>query len=123
MPTFKPKATKKIKHDEKTTITLDNKHNELLEKFKHNKNVKIPELKAKKRLLKNRLISENITMEDKLEIEDELANISKTIKILKNEEKEYFLNNSKYIFDYFENKSNISKGENETKVLDDFFKG
>ena len=61
MPAFKPKATKKIKHDEKTTITLDNKHNELLEKFKHNKTVKIPELKAKKRLLKNRLISENIT--------------------------------------------------------------
>ena len=122
MPAFKPKATKKIKHDEKTTITLDNKHNELLEKFKHNKSVKIPELKAKKRLLKNRLISENITMEDKLEIEDELTNISKTIKQLKNEEKEYFLNNSKYIFDYFENKNNISKGENETKVLDDFFK-
>ena len=29
MPTFKPKGNKKkIKHDEKTTITLDNKHNE-----------------------------------------------------------------------------------------------
>ena len=90
MPTFKPKATKKIKHDEKTTITLDNKHNELLEKFKDNKNVKIPELKAKKRLLKNRLVSENITMDDKLEIEDELLTISKTIKELKLEEKSTF---------------------------------
>ena len=59
-------------------------------------------------------MNENITMEDKLEIEDEISNISRTIKQLKNYQKEYYLNNSKYIFDYFENKNNISKGENET---------
>ena len=122
MPAFKPKATKKIKHDEKTTITLDNKHNELLNDFENNKTVKIPELKEKKKILKERLKSENITVEDKLEIQDEIENIKKTIVRLKQKEKEYFLNNSKFIFEYFENKNNISKGENETKVLDDFFK-
>ena len=64
MPAFKPKATKKIKHDEKTSITLDNKHNELLNDFENNKTVKIPELKEKKKILKERLKSENITVED-----------------------------------------------------------
>ncbi len=72
MPAFKPKATKKIKHDEKTTITLDNKHNELLKEFEDNKNIKIPELKEKRKILKGRLKVENITVEDKLEIQDEL---------------------------------------------------
>ncbi len=122
MPTFKPKATKKIKHDEKTAITLDNKHHELLKKFEDNKNIKIPQLKEKRKILKERFKSDDITVEDKLEIKDELENIKKTITRLKQEEKEYFLNNSKFIFEYFENKNNISKGENETKVLDDFFK-
>jgi hypothetical protein len=41
--------------------------------------------------------------------------------------KEYFLDNSKYIFDYFENKKNISNGVEDTnksksKILNSFFK-
>ena len=33
MPNFKPKTNKKIISDSKSLVTLDNKHNELLEKF------------------------------------------------------------------------------------------
>ena len=35
MPAFKPKANKKIKHDEKSTVTLDHKHKEMLDKLKN----------------------------------------------------------------------------------------
>ena len=57
--------------------------------------------------------------------------IKNKIKELKNKKKEYFLDNSKYIFEYFENKKNISNEEsnivnnnknNKSKILNQFFK-
>ena len=41
-----------------------------------------------------------------------------------NRTKKYLLNNSKYVFDYFENKKKISEegGTNNTRILDSFFK-
>ena len=56
-----------------------------------------------------------------MEIDDEITKVKEEIKKLKREKKEYLLNNSKYIFNYFENKKTISKGNNETKRLDAFF--
>ena len=46
------------------------------------------------------------------------------IKELKQKKKEYYLNNSKHIFDYFEDKQNISKKEttSKNKLLNTFFK-
>jgi len=47
---------------------------------------------------------------------------------IKLKKKEYFLDNSKYIFEYFENKKNISDGNaiqaetNKTKLVNNFFK-
>ena len=120
MPSFKPKATKKIRHDKNSTITLDNKHKEIIEKFRVNEEEVIPSLKRKKATLRERLLT-NITMEEKLEIDDEISKVKQQIKQLKKEKKEYLLNNSKYIFNYFENKKTISKGNNETKRLDAFF--
>ena len=37
------------------------------------------------------------------------------------EDKEYYLNNSKHIFDYFEDKKDINKGNTKTKQLNAFF--
>ena len=48
MPSFKPKATKKIRHDKNSTITLDNKHKEIIEKFRVNEEEVITALKRKK---------------------------------------------------------------------------
>ena len=52
MPVFKPKATRKIKINEKDNITLDNKHNEFIERFKKIEKEIIPELQKKKQELK-----------------------------------------------------------------------
>ena len=94
MPAFKPKANKKIKHDEKSTVTLDHKHKEMLDKFKKDKDVIIPELKEKRVLLKQRLKTAKTT-DEKLELQDEIAKIKTDIKNLVKQEKEYLLNNSK----------------------------
>ena len=44
------------------------------------------------------------------------------IKSIEFSKKIIYLNNSKYIFDYFENKKEISEGTNKTKILSSFFK-
>jgi hypothetical protein len=82
--------------------------------------------------LKDKLVaeSETISVEQRLEIEDQIKDITETIRELKLKKKEYFLDNSKFIFDYFENKKNISSGvsipqtssSNKNKIVTSFFK-
>ena len=122
MPNFKPKTNKKIISDSKSLITLDNKHNELLEKFNKNETEIIPILKKKIMDLKSKLRNEKLNISDKLDLKDEIKEYKEQIKKLEKEKKDYFLNNSKYIFDYFENKKEISEGTNKTKILNSFFK-
>ena len=128
MPTFKPKSVKKIKYNKKSSITLDGKHKEFLNEFSKDENNTIPELQMEKQELKQKLATENtITLEQKLDYQDKINEITQNIKYLKNKKKEYFLDNSKFIFDYFENKKNISEGSNnnvsdKNKILNSFFK-
>ena len=133
MPTFKPKTNKKIFFNEKTAITLDTKHKDLLTEFSVNETNIIPSLKFKKQQIKQHLLknSNSLTVEQKMDAEDEIKNITEQIKKLKLKKKEYFLDNSKYIFDYFENKKNISEGNlnsndvfatNKTTAINSFFK-
>ena len=129
MPSFKPKSAKKIKFNKKTSITLDGKHKEFLNEFSKDENDRIPELKLEKYELKELLKSEKhtITIEQQLEYQDKINEINETIKQIKGRKKEYFLDNSKFIFDYFENKKNISTGtpnnvSDKNKILNSFFK-
>ena len=130
MPSFKPKTNKKFKFNKKSSITLDSKHKEFLNEFSKYDNDIIPELKLKKQELKQKLLDENdnLNLEQKLDITDKINDITKNISDLKNRKKEYFLDNSKFIFDYFENKKNISEGSdaqtcnNKNKLLNTFFK-
>ena len=129
MPSFKPKTNKKIKFNKQKSITLDGKHKEFLNEFSKNDNDKIPDLKAEKKELELKLTNpdEKITIEQKLDITDRIKEITSIIKELKSKKKEYFLDNSKFIFDYFENKKNISSGtasdvSNKNKLLNTFFK-
>jgi len=128
MPSFKPKNIKKIKFNKQNTITLDNKHKEFINEFSKDENIRIPELVNKKtNIIKNLNSIEDNNVELKLELIDELNEIKSKIKELKKKKKEYFLDNSKYIFEYFENKKNISNEEtantiNKNKLLNNFFK-
>ena len=127
MPSFKPKNNKTIEIDKSSIVTLDNKHEEQSGIFKKNNECLLPQLlKQKKSLIdninfckKNRLLKQD----ELLELKDNLKELNIKIKNLKREEKDYYLNNSKYIFTYFENKKNIADGESSsTKTLNNFFK-
>ena len=132
MPIFKPKATKKIKFNKKSAITLDNKHKEFLNEFSKDDNDKIPKLKMERDDLLNKInnVNEELTVEMKLEITDRIKEIKSEIVEIKQKKKEYFLDNSKHIFNYFENKKNISDNNlssvntstTKTKILNNFFK-
>lgn len=134
MPSFKPKSVKKIKINKKNSTTLDGKHREFMNDFNKDELDKIPKLKEERSSLKKRLqqiengesIGNSPTIEQIMEMKDRLIDVTSEIKNLKGRKVEYFLDNSKYIFDYFENKKNISlkteTSTNKNKLLDSFFK-
>lgn len=131
MPSFKPKTNKKIKFNKKTAVTLDTKHKEFLNEFAKDEN-NINELKYEIAVLKNKLNDLNLTLtiEEKMDINDKINELKEIIKQTKHKKKDYFLDNSKYIFEYFENKKNISTGiksqttatTNKSKIVNNFFK-
>jgi hypothetical protein len=128
MPSFKPKSIKKIKYNRKTSVTLDTKHNDFLNEFNKDKEHRVPELKYDIRNLKKQIKYSNLSIEQELDIKDKIIEMTKEIKETQLKKKEYFLDNSKYIFEYFENKKNISDGSivqgnsNKTKIINSFFK-
>ena len=121
MPSFKPKASKKIKINKRSIVTLDSKHDEKMEEFLDISNNIIPKLKKeKKMLLKKVKTIEKI--DEILTIQDRIREVKAEIKKLKKKKKEYLLINSKYIFEYFEKKKNISSGKSKkVKVMNSFF--
>jgi hypothetical protein len=122
MPSFKHKTNKKIILDEKTITTLDGKHREIEKDFDRDKTEVIPELRAKRKHLSKLLGTPNIGIEEELEIKDKIKDINTQIQTIKRNKKDYYLNNNKHIFDYFENKKEVSLDNNKTKILNSFFK-
>ena len=118
MSLFKPKAAKKIKVCKKYTSTLDGKHKEFVNEFTKDEFDTIPKLKEERYSLKKQLeIETDLGIEQIMEIKDRIKEINETIKQLKNKKNNYFLDNSKYIFEYFENKKNINNIEETNKVV------
>jgi len=130
MPSFKPKSNKKIKFNKKTSITLDTKHKEFLNEFTKDENGTIPDFKIERQELRQKIIDscQDLTVEQKLDIEDKINDLTQKIRETKLKKKDYFLDNSKFIFEYFENKKSISDGNsvqastNKTKMINTFFK-
>jgi len=129
MPSFKPKTTKKIKVNKKKTTTLDGKHKEMMSEFNRDEEDNIPRLREERESIRSLLHTNQeeptLTQEQVFDYIDHINEIKNEISILKKKKKEYFLDNSKFLFDYFENKKNISNGETTTKktqLLDAFFK-
>ena len=124
MPSFKPKTNKNIKVTKKNSTTLDGKHKEFINEFNIDDQDIIPKLEKERDELKQKMGKENLTIEQLLDYKDRILEIRIMIKELKQKKKEYYLNNSKHIFDYFEDKQNISKKEttSKNKLLNTFFK-
>lgn len=113
------------KQQSKPIVTIDEKHTEMLNYFNDIETTIIPqlvqeiaELKVNLRELDRSLIEQIMDLKDQI-----MAKKSK-IKMLQSQKKRYFLDNSKYIFDYFEQKKQISVvGDHQpTNVLHSFFK-
>lgn len=129
MPSFKPKSSKKIKFNKKSAITLDTKHKEFLNEFSKDETCMI-DYKSQIKTLKKKLEIDGdaLCVEERLDITDKINELKDTIKEIKSKKKEYFLDNSKFIFEYFENKKNISTGtnaqitNNKSKLVNQFFK-
>jgi len=124
MPSFKHKTNKKIVLDEKTITTLDSKHKEMEKGFESDKTELLPELRARRKHFTKLLEKENeqFSIEQILEIKDSIRDINEQIKCVKKQRKDYYLTNNRHIFDYFENKKEVSLDNNKTKLLNSFFK-
>lgn len=104
-----------------SAITLDTKHTEFLNKFAHEKKHVLPLLQKKKTELIKRLKEMdtiNVTDIDiyhkKIKITEELEQVKLQILQIKKNKKNYLKKNVKHIFDYFEEKKNISTTSNDT---------
>ena len=134
MPNFKQTPIKKVKTNRRASSTLDSKHREFVNEFHKDLADKIPKLKQEQQMLKEVLKEKgaNMQVEEILDIKDAIREISQKIKEIKQKKKDYFLDNSKYIFEYFENKKDISNNapstsappviNTKTKMVNNFFK-
>jgi hypothetical protein len=106
--------------------TIDEKHNELLEHFRDIELIKMPEIEKEIQLLKEKAKTlDESQIEQYLDIRDKIQTFRLELKLLKGEKKRYLLDNSKYIFHYFEQKQQISSGTVTTQnsnVVNSFFK-
>ena len=109
MPSFKPKSAKKMRVCKKYTTTLDGKHKEFVNEFSKNEFDTIPKLKQERGLLNQQLEHlDKSNIEQIMDTKDRIKEINILIKELKDKKNNYFLDNSKFIFEYFENKKNIT---------------
>lgn len=113
------------KPPQKQTNTIDEKHTEMLNLFYMNETETIPKLTQEKNRLKSLIPNlKDHEIDAYMDIRDKVKEIQLQIKEIKQQKKRYLLDNSKYIFKYFEEKKNISSGDNNknVKVLNSFFK-
>ena len=129
MPSFKPKATKKIKVCKRYSTTLDGKHKEIMTDFSKDEFDVIPRLQEEKQTLIADLNNPKLSIEQIMEIKDRIKEINESVKEIKARKNNYFLDNSKYIFEYYENKKNMdNKDDNDggnsskSQMLFNFFK-
>jgi hypothetical protein len=107
--------------------TIDIKHRELLDQFDIIETETIPKLLDEKETLKNKIKTmRRNEYDDYMNTRDRIIAINAEISKLKNKKKNYLLDNSKHIFDYFEQKKQISEDSNtinqNSNVLNSFFK-
>lgn len=107
-------------------ISIDIKHDEMLAYFKSIDDTLIPNLQAEKEELKKELKTMPRNKVDSImNMKDKITEIRTEIKRLSNAKKNYFLENSKIIFNYFEEKQQINNNANvkrNSKAMHSFFK-
>jgi len=114
-----------VKKNAKQLYTLDEKHDDILNKIHINETEVLPKLEKEIVELKSRVSSLKPNQIDEyMDIKDKIQQKKQEIKSIKSERKKYLLENSQYIFNYFEEKKDISSGggKQNTNILNTFFK-
>ena len=105
--------------------TIDEKHTEMLNLFENYELIQVPHLQQEIETLKAdaKTLKSN-QIETYMDIRDKIIKKRQEIKHLKSQRKNYLLENSNYIFQYFEQKKDISTGgaKQTVNVLNSFFK-
>ena len=124
MPIFKPKPSKQIVVNPKAATTLDSKHSSICDSFNDDDD-SITNLKQERKSIKNKL-KRGVPLSHELDLKDRICAINDKIKKLNRRRKNYFLDNSPLVFNYFEKKKLISEGgemdDPGNCVVTDFFK-
>ena len=105
----------------KSRKTLDDKHDEMIKEFEITDTETVPQLTKQKLVLETQYnkIESN---DQKYLLKQQINKIENEINTLQKKKKDYWLNNSKYIFNYFETKKEQSTGaKTNIKNLDSFF--
>ena len=108
--------------------TIDIKHGEMLQHFQNIESTTIPALIQEKKGLKEQIANlREHQIDEYMDICDKIQSVKQQISSLKQEKKQYLLDNSKFIFHYFEQKQQISNTENQEpkqscNVINSFFK-
>lgn len=119
-----PNHSIKKKRIQQNNVTIDEKHTQLLDEFRTIEIETVPNMESEKAVLKEQL--KNLREDDidiRMEIKDQIRDLTTEIKHLKMKKNNYLLENAQYVFNYFEEKKKISIGESSNKnVLNSFFK-
>ena len=105
--------------------TLDKKHQDMMQMYFVIENETIPNLQCD---IKDNIAKAKQMKQKKSEAYYDLIDLIRSqkqeLKSLQTSRKEYLLENSKYIFHYYEEKQKISNGENrkDTMTINQFFK-
>jgi hypothetical protein len=112
------------KKKDQTNITIDEKHNDMMSMYYVIENETIPNIENEITKLYENIKSMNKKSEKYYDTIDVIKEKKKKIKELNVNKKEYLLNNSKYIFHYYEEKQKISLGDNvkDVTTINNFFK-
>lgn len=106
--------------------TLDSKHREYLSEFEDIDTNIIPSLteniKNAKQKIKEYKKQGTHTIDKQLELQDKIREWTKEMKNLTKKKNDYYLDNAKHIFSYYDLKKKVSQGNNQVKVLYSFFK-
>lgn len=80
---------------------MDIKHTEMLAELDHNDTVVIPQLEAELAQMKVRSKTETLTIEEYALLKYDIQKMKRKLKELKEKRTQYYLDNSKYIFEFF----------------------
>ena len=102
-------------NNDSKTITLDCKHKEIINKINIEKTETIPKYYEQLKIL---IHKHKKTKDNELLID--INNLKKKIASIKKKHKDYYIKNSSYIFEYFEEKKDINTNNNKNKIFTDF---